>query len=377
MTERELLDAARRGDEDAFGRLVEPHRARAARPLLPDARLGRTTPRTPLQEALLRAWRGLARFEGRSSLRSWLYTIATNACLKAIERRPKRVLPIDYGPAADPHDGPGAAARRVGLGRALPGRAPGPRRRPRRARGALRAARERRARVHRRAPAPAGAPARRADPARRARLLRRARSPTRSRRRPPRSTARCSAPTRPSTSGCPSAASRPRCARSATTRCARSSTLRRRLGARRRRRARRDAHRRRHDRDAADADLVPRPRRRRRLPGALPARGRHALEHRSRSRQRPAGLRPYRWDADSGQLRRARIDVLTLDGARIAEITAFIAPGRSGASACPPRASPSCPTADAHPRPGSRQQVADDQRRVATISDALVIGQNA
>ncbi len=59
-----------------------------------------------MQEALLRAWRGLSRFEGRSSLRSWLYKIATNACLRAIERRPKRVLPIDYAPAADPHDGP-------------------------------------------------------------------------------------------------------------------------------------------------------------------------------------------------------------------------------------------------------------------------------
>src|SRR4029453_470928 len=58
-------------------------------------------------EALLRAWRGLPRFEGRSSLRSWLYKIATNACLKLIARRPRRVLPIDYGPAADPHDGPG------------------------------------------------------------------------------------------------------------------------------------------------------------------------------------------------------------------------------------------------------------------------------
>jgi RNA polymerase sigma factor (sigma-70 family) len=57
-----------------------------------------------LQETLLRAWRGLASFEGRSSLRSWLYTIATNACLRALERRPKRVLPIDYAPAADPHD---------------------------------------------------------------------------------------------------------------------------------------------------------------------------------------------------------------------------------------------------------------------------------
>jgi RNA polymerase sigma-70 factor (ECF subfamily) len=60
-----------------------------------------------LQETMLRAWRGLARFEGRSSLKSWLYTIATNTCLNAIERRPKRVLPVDYGPAADPHGGPG------------------------------------------------------------------------------------------------------------------------------------------------------------------------------------------------------------------------------------------------------------------------------
>jgi RNA polymerase sigma-70 factor (ECF subfamily) len=59
-----------------------------------------------LQETLLRAWRGLARFEGRSSLRAWLYRIATNRCLSAIERRAKRVLPIDYAPAADPHDRP-------------------------------------------------------------------------------------------------------------------------------------------------------------------------------------------------------------------------------------------------------------------------------
>jgi RNA polymerase sigma-70 factor (ECF subfamily) len=58
-----------------------------------------------LQEALLRAWSGLSRFERRSSLRSWLYRIATNACLRAIERSPKRMLPIDYAPAVDPHDG--------------------------------------------------------------------------------------------------------------------------------------------------------------------------------------------------------------------------------------------------------------------------------
>ena len=60
-----------------------------------------------LQETMLRAWRAIDRFEGRSSLRSWLYTIATNTCLTHIQRRPKRVLPLDYGPAADPHEQPG------------------------------------------------------------------------------------------------------------------------------------------------------------------------------------------------------------------------------------------------------------------------------
>src|SRR4051812_20345970 len=104
--ERELLDAARRGDEGAFGHLVDAYRgelhAHCYRMLgsVHDAE-------DALQDALLRAWRALSRFEGRSSFRSWLYKIATNTCLDVIERRPKRVLPIDYGPATDPHDGPG------------------------------------------------------------------------------------------------------------------------------------------------------------------------------------------------------------------------------------------------------------------------------
>jgi RNA polymerase sigma-70 factor, ECF subfamily len=103
-SEREL-ESARRGDEDAFGRLVAPHRAELHAHCY--RMLGSVhDAEDALQEALLRAWRGMSRFEARSSLRSWLYTIATNACLRAIERRPKRVLPIDYGPAADPHDGP-------------------------------------------------------------------------------------------------------------------------------------------------------------------------------------------------------------------------------------------------------------------------------
>jgi RNA polymerase sigma-70 factor, ECF subfamily len=103
--ERELLEAARRGDDDAFGRLAGPYRrelyAHCYRMLGSAA-----DAEDALQETLLRAWRGLPRFEGRSSVRSWLYKIATNACLRAIERRPRRVLPVDYGPAADPHDGP-------------------------------------------------------------------------------------------------------------------------------------------------------------------------------------------------------------------------------------------------------------------------------
>jgi RNA polymerase sigma-70 factor (ECF subfamily) len=104
-SERQLLAAARAGDEDAFARLVAPYRAQLHAHCY--RMLGSVADaEDALQEALLRAWRGLPRFEGRSSLRSWLYTIATNACLKAIERRPKRVLPIDYAPAADPHDGP-------------------------------------------------------------------------------------------------------------------------------------------------------------------------------------------------------------------------------------------------------------------------------
>src|SRR5947208_4835389 len=104
--ERELLEAARGGDEDAYRRLVEPHRgelqAHCYRMLgsVYDAE-------DAMQETMLRAWRALERFEGRSSLRSWLYTIATNTCLNAIARRPKRVLPVDYGPASDPHDAPG------------------------------------------------------------------------------------------------------------------------------------------------------------------------------------------------------------------------------------------------------------------------------
>ena len=54
-----------------------------------------------LQDALLRAWRAIDGFEGRSALRSWLYRIATNACLDLIARRGRRAMPVDLGPSSD------------------------------------------------------------------------------------------------------------------------------------------------------------------------------------------------------------------------------------------------------------------------------------
>lgn len=85
-------------DEDAFDRLVEPHRAALHAHCY--RMLGSVHDADDaLQDVLLRAWRALPSFEGRSSPHSWLHRIATNACLDAIARRPKRVLPIDYGPA--------------------------------------------------------------------------------------------------------------------------------------------------------------------------------------------------------------------------------------------------------------------------------------
>jgi RNA polymerase sigma-70 factor (ECF subfamily) len=94
------LDRARAGDDAAFTRLVQPLRrelhAHCYRMLgsVHDAD-------DALQDALVRAWRAIGRFEGRSTLRSWLYTVATRTCLDALESRGRRALPVDLGPASD------------------------------------------------------------------------------------------------------------------------------------------------------------------------------------------------------------------------------------------------------------------------------------
>ena len=93
----ELLQRARAGDRDAFTDLVEPHRGELQvhcyRMLgsLQDAE-------DALQETLLAAWLGIDGFEGRSSVRTWLYRIATNRCLNLLRSSARR--PVDRGAAA-------------------------------------------------------------------------------------------------------------------------------------------------------------------------------------------------------------------------------------------------------------------------------------
>jgi RNA polymerase sigma-70 factor (ECF subfamily) len=94
------LARAREADNAAFTRLVTPIRrelhAHCYRMLgsVHDAD-------DAVQDALVRAWRGLDRFEGRSTLRTWLYTVATRVCLDMVDGRSRRALPIDLGPSSD------------------------------------------------------------------------------------------------------------------------------------------------------------------------------------------------------------------------------------------------------------------------------------
>src|SRR5258708_17518008 len=104
--EGELVQDARGGDQNAYPRLVEPYRAELHAHCY--RMLGSVhDAEDALQDTLLRALRALPRFDGRSSLRAWLYTISTNTSLNLIAKRRAPVLPSDYAPATKPHARPG------------------------------------------------------------------------------------------------------------------------------------------------------------------------------------------------------------------------------------------------------------------------------
>src|SRR6266487_6496374 len=99
--ETEVLEAARAGNEEAFAQLIDPHR----RELLVHCYriLGSfEDAEDMLQETLVRVWKRLDSFEGRSSLRAWLYKIATNASLDALDSRRVRGLPKELYSRGDP-----------------------------------------------------------------------------------------------------------------------------------------------------------------------------------------------------------------------------------------------------------------------------------
>lgn len=97
----DVLAAAQAGDKQAFEQLVAPFRRELRAHCY---RMSGSTHDAEdlLQDALVKAWKGLGGFEGRSSLRGWLYRVATSACLNALEAKKNRALPSDLSGASEP-----------------------------------------------------------------------------------------------------------------------------------------------------------------------------------------------------------------------------------------------------------------------------------
>ncbi len=109
---RGTLTAAQGGDESAFEALVGPRRAEL------HAHCYRILASVhdaddAVQETMLRAWRSLPRFQERSSLRTWLFKIATNSALDIASRRSRRELPHSFGPPTGPTDPSGTPVTEV------------------------------------------------------------------------------------------------------------------------------------------------------------------------------------------------------------------------------------------------------------------------
>src|SRR5882724_6849402 len=101
VREERTLDAAKAGDERAFRALIDPYR-RELRAYCYRMAGSLHDADDLLQESLLRAWKGIAGFEGRSSLRTWLYRVSSSACIDALESKAERSLPPFVGDAAKP-----------------------------------------------------------------------------------------------------------------------------------------------------------------------------------------------------------------------------------------------------------------------------------
>ena len=319
MTEQTLA-RARAGDEDAFRELTDPYRRELQVHIYRIVGSAQDA-EDLLQETLLAAWRGLERFEGRASLRAWLYRIATNRSLDALRasrRRPEDLQRMTEMPEPTRY-GERDLARalsRTSCSRTSPTRLPDrrratrPRRRSRwRSSSACSISRRSSARCSCCATCSASAPREVAE------MLDTTEAS--------RSTACCAARGRRFESRLPASRTRTGAAPALQARARHRRPLRRRDPDRRHRRGRRPAHRRRLADDAARALRVPGPRGDRRVPPRPHGPARHAA-----CSCRPAPT-PSRRSAATSRAPRPRsrgrhaMLVLTLEGDRISAITWF------------------------------------------------------